>query len=161
MWQGVVIWLQLTENSRLKRRYIILIHYKKIILSDFQAKICRNIIFMRELLVRLLTETVLQYFIFCYQIEETNIGKCRCRVCQQMLFLKASTFTDRVINHIMIFPLYFPWPSKKLQWRNRMMGSIFCYAVGLRSWDVFLQNFRKFPEQIISIETVNDCFWAF
>ena len=63
---------------------------------------------MRELLVRLLTETVLQYFIFCYQIEETNIGKCRCRVCQQMLFLKASTFTDRVINHIMIFPLYFP-----------------------------------------------------
>ena len=25
----------------------------------------------------------------------------------------------------------------KLQWRNSMIGSIFCYTAGLRSWDVF------------------------
>ena len=122
MWQGVVIWLQLTENSSLKRRYIILIHYKKIILSDFQAKICRNIIFMRELLVRLLTETVLQYFIFCYQIEETNICECRCRVCQQMLFLKASTFTDMSHKSHNDFSFIFSMTVKKTTMKKQHDG---------------------------------------
>ena len=33
---------------------------------------CRNIIYMHEVLVLLLTETKLRYSAFCYQIEETN-----------------------------------------------------------------------------------------
>ena len=40
------------------------------------------------------------------------------------------------------------------------MDSIFCYAVGLKSLDVFLEISWNFMTTK-SVEQQNDCFWAF
>ena len=53
------------------------------------------------------------------------------------------------------------WSFQKIRRkRNSMMGSIFCYAAGLRSWNVLLEVFCNF-QTIKSVDQLNDCFWAF
>lgn len=70
-----------------------------------------------------------------------------------------SNLVVRIINKMIFFVSYFPFPSKFLWlWRNSfneifrirrkknsLMDSIFCYAASLRKWDVFLQIFCNFP----------------
>ena len=97
---------------------------------------CRNITYY-SVVVPLLTETGLQYFTFCYQIRETNFSllrKISPNAMQSLLtdaFLRTWIFTDinfsepfrvpvlgllsglevRIINHMIIFLSYFPFPS--------------------------------------------------
>ena len=53
------------------------------------------------------------------------------------------------------------WSFQKIRRkRNSMMGSIFCYAAGLRSWNVLLEIFCNF-QTTKSVDQLNDCFWAF
>ena len=89
------------------------------------------------------------------------IYQCHCRVWLQMFFKNMKfyrhkffrTFSDscfrvtfilRIINHMKIFLSYFPFPSSSFY--KSVVGSIFCYTAGLRSWDVYwnLGNFLEF-----------------
>ena len=84
---------------------------------------------MHEVLVRLLTETVLQYSTFCYKIEETNFSLFRTISANAIAkfgnrsFLKDMNFSEpfqtvplgllsclvvRIINHMIIYLSYFP-----------------------------------------------------
>ena len=53
------------------------------------------------------------------------------------------------------------WNFQKIITKKQCDEVYGCYALGLRSWDIFGANFQEFPKQIISRATVSDCFRAF
>ena len=118
---------------------------------------------MHEVLVRLLTETVLQYSTFYYKIEETNLSLFR-RISANAVakfgnrsFFKDMNFSEpfqtvtlgllsclvvRIINHMIIYLSYFPNSSSFFMALKSSMVVHCCQLKFESSLRLFIWNFK-------------------